>query len=43
MPQNKENLSANDAWKAIIEKYHILEHIEKDGCLLYTSPSPRDS
>ena len=32
MPQNKENLSANDAWKAIIEKYHILEHIEKDGC-----------
>lgn len=30
--QNKENLSANDAWKAIIEKYHILEHIEKDGC-----------
>ncbi|ODR31856.1 type II restriction enzyme [Eisenbergiella tayi] len=34
MPQNKENLSANDAWKAIIEKYHILEHIEKDGCFL---------
>ena len=32
MPQNRENLSANDAWKAIIEKYHILEHIEKDGC-----------
>lgn len=32
MSQSKANLSANDAWKAVIEKYHILNEIEKNGC-----------
>lgn len=32
MSRNKDNLSANDAWKALIEKYNILEHVETEGC-----------
>lgn len=32
MPQEKKNLSANEAWKALIEKYNILEEIHKNGC-----------
>ena len=25
-------MSANEAWKALIEKYYILDEIEKHGC-----------
>ena len=25
-------MSANDAWKALLEKYHILEEIDRNGC-----------
>lgn len=32
MSQNKENISANEAWKQLITKYNILEEIEKNGC-----------
>lgn len=32
MAERKEGLSANEAWKAIIEKYHVLEEVEKNGC-----------
>lgn len=32
MSQNKDNLSANDAWKSIISKYNILDEIERNGC-----------
>ena len=32
MTRKKNNMSANDAWKALIEKYHILEEIQKNGC-----------
>ncbi len=28
----KNNISANEAWKALIEKYHILDEIQKKGC-----------
>ena len=28
----KNNMSANEAWKALIEKYYILDEIEKHGC-----------
>ena len=31
MPQ-QSNLSANDAWKALIEKYDILGEVERNGC-----------
>lgn len=31
MSQNKKELSANDAWKALIEKYNIVAEIEKNG------------
>jgi hypothetical protein len=31
MSQKKDNLSANDAWKAIIKKYNILDEIERNG------------
>ena len=31
MAERKEGLSANEAWKAIIEKYHVLEEVEKNG------------
>lgn len=31
MPQAQNNLSANDAWKALIEKYDIDNKIENDG------------
>lgn len=32
MSQNKGNLSVNDAWKAIIEKYNIMDEIKRNGC-----------
>lgn len=32
MSQNKVSLSANDAWKALIDKYNILEKIRNKGC-----------
>ena len=32
MSQTKNNMSANDAWKALLEKYHILEEIDRNGC-----------
>lgn len=32
MFQRKPNLSANDAWKALIDKYNILEEIQNNGC-----------
>lgn len=32
MFQRKNSLSANDAWKALIDKYNILEEIQKNGC-----------
>ncbi len=31
MSQNKDNLSANDAWKKLIDKYNILDEIDKHG------------
>ena len=34
MAERKEGLSANEAWKAIIEKYHVLEEVEKNGYFL---------
>lgn len=30
MSQN--NLSVNDAWRALIDKYNILEEIRSNGC-----------
>lgn len=32
MSQTKNSLSANDAWKALIDKYNILEEVQKNGC-----------
>ncbi len=32
MSQKENNMSANDAWKALIEKYRILDEIQKKGC-----------
>lgn len=32
MSQRKNSISANDAWKALIDKYNILEEIQKNGC-----------
>ena len=32
MSRTKNNRSANDAWKALLEKYHILEEIQRNGC-----------
>lgn len=32
MSQSRNNLSANDAWKAVIEKYDILREVERNGC-----------
>jgi hypothetical protein len=32
MSPNKDNSSANDAWKALINKYNILDEIERNGC-----------
>lgn len=32
MSQNKKNLSTNEAWKKLIERYHILDAVKKDGC-----------
>ena len=32
MSRTKNNMSANDAWKALLEKYHILEEIDRNGC-----------
>ena len=31
MSQTQNNLSANDAWKALIEKYDIVDKITKNG------------
>ena len=31
MSQSKGNISANDAWKALLEKYHIVEEISQKG------------
>lgn len=32
MSQKKNSISANDAWKALIEQYNIIEEIQKNGC-----------
>lgn len=32
MSQKKNSISANDAWKALIDKYNIVEEIRKHGC-----------
>ena len=32
MLQKKTNLSTNDAWKLLIDKYNILEEIQNNGC-----------
>lgn len=32
MLQGKDNISANDAWKALIDKYNIIEEIKLNGC-----------
>lgn len=32
MSQKKNSISANDAWKALIDKYNIIEEIQKNGC-----------
>lgn len=32
MFQKKNNLSANEAWKILIDKYNILEEIKNNGC-----------
>lgn len=32
MSQKKSSLSANDAWKLLIDKYNILDEIQKSGC-----------
>lgn len=32
MSQTKNSISANDAWKALIDKYNIIEEIQKNGC-----------
>ena len=32
MSQKKNSISANDAWKALIDKYDIVEEIRKHGC-----------
>lgn len=32
MSQSRMNLSANEAWKAIIEKYDVLREVEEKGC-----------
>lgn len=32
MFQKKTNLSTNDAWKLLIDKYNILEEIQNNGC-----------
>lgn len=32
MSQKKNSISANDAWKALIDKYNIIEEINKNGC-----------
>ena len=31
MSQEKNNISVNEAWKALIDKYNILEEIRKNG------------
>ena len=36
-------MSAIDELKSISTKKHVVTSIEYDCCLLYTSPSPRDS
>ena len=32
MPQKKNRISANYAWEKLIDKYPILEEIQKNGC-----------
>ena len=32
MSRNNHDLSANDAWKAILEEYNIMEEIKRNGC-----------
>ena len=32
MPQIRNSLSTNDAWKALLDKYNILEEINNNGC-----------
>lgn len=32
MSQKKNSISANDAWKELIEKYNIIDEIHKNGC-----------
>ncbi len=32
MSPKTQSLSANDAWKALLEKYHIAEEVQKNGC-----------
>ncbi len=32
MSQKKNSISANDAWKALMDKYNIIEEIQKSGC-----------
>jgi hypothetical protein len=32
MSQKESSISVNDAWKALIRKYNILEEVQKNGC-----------
>jgi len=34
MSKNNQDLSANDAWKAMLEKYNIMEEIKRNGCFI---------
>lgn len=34
MPQKKNSISANSAWEKLIDKYHILEEIQKMGVII---------
>lgn len=43
MAERKEGLSANEAWKAIIEKYHVLEEVEKTAIFLLRPARLRSS
>ena len=34
MPQKKNSISANAAWEKLIDKYHILEEIQKMDAII---------
>ena len=43
MAERKEGLSANEAWKTIIEKYHVLEKSKKTAVFLLRPARLRSS